>query len=110
MIEIKTEPLSYSQRNARDSKRLRRLVILFISILLLITSSGLYLLFRSDRVHEFKTELSSTRIRRGNNYQEFEEIMKTRNTMSRMLFSFKPLKADKWFTPEEIEKFGFKTN
>lgn len=113
MIEIKTANLTYDQRNAAEHRRIKKLLTIFVSILFFIGTSTSYLVIRDMKAEEFICEIYHQNYMYGStdlkNYYEFKEIMRTRNTRQKMVFrSIKPLKIEKWFTPDEINKFGLK--
>ena len=108
MIEIKTENLTYNQRKRIEARKSKITGIIIIISLILVGAYTYHLIIRSEYVYDFRKHLSHTRINNPTYFSEFENTLRTRNSKCKMLLSFKPLKVDKWFTPEEIEKFNLK--
>ena len=91
----------------------RKILLLCIFILVFINISCSYFIIRDFRAEEFICEIYHQYYIYGSNelddYYEFKKIMNTRNTKHMMVFgSIKPLKIEKWFTPDEIKRFGLK--
>lgn len=84
------------------------LSVLFIFLIIFC----IYLLFRSHKVLKFRHFLidlaykyAYEEIIKGNfNYKTVYEQFVYKYTYANMLFSFKPLKLESWYTKEEIEK------
>lgn len=90
---------------------------ILISFIILILAANLYILIRNEKVFVFRPYIL------GRAYDELlrilhEDIDKCksmhkewdkiydRHSYNKMLFSFKPLKSEQWFTEEEIKKFN----
>lgn len=59
-----------------------------------------YLLLRNGKVYDFRTKIIESA-----NLANYREVKKLHDKYSyeKMLFSFKPLKLEAWFTEEEIK-------
>lgn len=92
---------------------------ILISFIILIVAANLYILIRNEKVFVFRTYI----LDRAHNellrilYEDidkYESMHKEwnkiydRHSYNKMLFSFKPLKSEHWFTEEEIKKFNLK--
>lgn len=81
-------------------------------ILILLLSGSIYILFRNDKVFkfcrtliEYSYEYSIRRVNELNfDYEDPYDWFACKHTYDRMLFSFKPLKLEYWFTKEELEE------
>lgn len=88
--------------------------ILYIMLLLgtLLFIICIYLLIRNNKVYEFRNYLidlackyNCNEIAKGNlDYISAYEWFVDKYTYDKMLFSFKPLKLESWYTKEEIEE------
>lgn len=90
---------------------------ILISFIILIVAANLYVAIRNDKVFTFRkyiiyrayNEMSSILHKDIDKYESmYEEWDKIydRHPYYKMLFSFKPLKSEHWFTEEEIKKFN----
>jgi hypothetical protein len=90
---------------------------ILISFIILIVAANLYILIRNEKVFVFRTYI----LDRAHNellrilYEDidkYESMRKEwnkiydRHSYNKMLFSFKPLKSEHWFTEKEIKKFN----
>lgn len=90
---------------------------ILISFIILIVAANLYILIRDEKVFVFRTYI----LDRAHNellrilYEDidkYESMHKEwnkiydRHSYNKMLFSFKPLKLEHWFTKEEIKRFN----
>lgn len=90
---------------------------ILISFIILIVAANLYILIRNEKVFVFRAyilgraydELLSILHEDIDKYEsmhkEWDKIY-DRHSYNKMLFSFKPLKSEHWFTAEEIKKFN----
>lgn len=83
---------------------------IILSIILVIILSGLfigiYLLFRNNKVYKFRTriiDLETDKYLAEKSYEKNPYELHDRYTYDEMLYSFKPLKLEDWFTKEEVE-------
>lgn len=67
---------------------------------------GIYLLFRNNKVYKFRTriiDLETYKYLAEKSYERNPYELHDRYTYAEMIFSFKPLKLENWFTKEEVE-------
>ena len=76
----------------------------------LITVLSLYFLYRIDKVYKFRCQIidlvCKAQIKSVHNGEydiEKYDFIYHKHSYGKMLYSFKPLKLEKWFTKEEIE-------
>ena len=99
------------------------IAILILSVALILIILCLYVLHRNNKVYHFNVELSNflfdemKRIlntykddcefhKDENNYNYIKEkvqLLLDKHSYNEYLYSFKPLKLEKWFTEEELE-------
>ena len=97
--------------------------LILVVVLILIVLCSFYILIRNNKVYHFT--VSSSNVLYGElkrildtykdddefrkdeknyfNLKEKAQILLDKNSYSEYLFSFKPLKLEKWFTEEELE-------
>lgn len=80
--------------------------VIILSGLFFIFSYGIYLLFRNSKVYKFRTriiDLETYKYLAEKSYEKNPYELHDRYTYAEMLYSFKPLKLEYWFTKEEVE-------
>lgn len=80
--------------------------VIILSGLFFIFSYGIYLLFRNNKVYKFRTriiDLETYKYLAEKSYEKNPYELHDRYTYAEMLYSFKPLKLEDWFTKEEVE-------
>lgn len=87
------------------------------SFIILIVAANLYIVIRNEKVFTFRNyildraydEMLHISHEDSDKYKsmhkEWDKIY-DRHSYNKMLFSFKPLKLEHWFTKEEIKKFN----
>lgn len=90
---------------------------ILISFVILIVAANLYIPIRNEKVFVFRTyildraydellRISHEDIDKYESmHKEWDKIY-DRHSYNKMLFSFKPLKSEHWFTEKEIKKFN----
>lgn len=90
---------------------------ILISFIILIVAANLYIVIRNEKVFVFRAYILGRaydellRIlhkdidKYESMYEEWDKIY-DRHSYNKMVFSFKPLKSEHWFTEEEIKKFN----
>lgn len=90
---------------------------ILISFIILIVAANLYILIRNEKVFVFRTYILDRAYNEllrilYEGIDKYESMHKEwnkiydRHSYNKMLFSFKPLKSEHWFTEEEIKKFN----
>lgn len=82
-----------------------------MNYVLIVCSIGvifsMYVLIRNNKVHKFRTHLINLIYKDGaNNFWEKIELL-DKYTYENMLYSFKPLKMEYWFTDDELKLLGY---
>lgn len=82
-----------------------------MNYVLIVCSIGviisMYVLIRNNKVYKFRTHLIDLIYKDvGNNFWEKKELL-DKYTYNNMLYSFKPLKMECWFTDDELKSLGY---
>lgn len=90
---------------------------ILISFIILIVAANLYIAIRNDKVFTFRKYIIDRAYdemlsilhkdidKYESMYEEWDKIY-NRRPYYKMVFSFKPLKSEQWFTEEEIKRFN----
>lgn len=82
------------------------ILVIILSGLFISIFYGIYLLFRNNKVYKFRTriiDLETDKYLAEKSYEKNPYELHDRYTYDEMLYSFKPLKLENWFTKEEVE-------
>ena len=78
-------------------------VITLTALMTLLVATWYFAFYRNNRVHAFRKSLIDQVFRSEYNWQERHMIYHNGPGYAKMLYSFKPLRLESFYTPAEIE-------
>ena len=78
-------------------------VITLTALMTLLVATWYFAFYRNNRVHAFRKSVIDQVFRSQDNWQERHMIYHNGPSYDKMLYSFKPLRLESFYTPAEIE-------